>query len=167
VPIGFLLVTVLFSRTQPLIRYEMSDRIMLSPRRCDCGLPFAVVGGIEGRAEDILQLPARSGGTVSIHPNVFHDILEALPVQAWQVLEEPDVIRVLLARPQAEIDGERISSDIAQALERQGARARAVRVERVAAVVKTAMGKAPLVKAWVPPVAPEDEVVLHSRGFQR
>ena len=31
------LVTVLFSRTQPLIRYEMSDTISLSEGRCDCG----------------------------------------------------------------------------------------------------------------------------------
>ena len=49
-----LLVTVLFSRTQPLIRYEMSDRVRLSPSRCNCGLPFALLGRIEGRAEDIL-----------------------------------------------------------------------------------------------------------------
>ena len=66
------------------------------------------------------------------------------------MLEEPDVIRVLLARPEANVDGGRLSSDVAQALEKQGARAPAVRVERVDAVVKTAMGKAPLVKAWVP-----------------
>ena len=74
-------------------------------------------------------------------------------MQAWQVLEEPDVIRVLIARPEADIDSERLSFDIGQALEKQGARARAVRVERVDAVVKTATGKAPLVKAWPPPVA--------------
>ena len=91
---------------------------------------------------------------MSIHPNVFHDVLEALPVQAWQVLEEPGVIRVLLARPEADIDSKRLSFDIAQALEKQGARTRAVRVERVDAVVKTAMGKAPLIKAWAPPAAP-------------
>ena len=131
---------------------------MLSPDRCDCGLPFALIEGIEGRAEDILWLPAQSGGTVSIHPNVFHDVLEALPVQSWQVLEEPDVIRVLIARPEADIDSERLSFDIAQALERQGARARAVRVERVDAVVKTATGKAPLVRAWPPLSRAPDEV---------
>ena len=136
-----LLVTVLFSRTQPLIRYQMSDRVMLSSHRCDCGLPFALLDGIEGRAEDILRLPGRAGGSVAIHPNVFHDILEALPVQAWQVIEEPDVIRVLLARPETDVDVERLSSDLVRALDVHGARARPVRVERVDAVVEDRHGK--------------------------
>jgi phenylacetate-CoA ligase len=145
-----LLVTVLFSRTQPLIRYEMSDRVMLSRQPCDCGLPFALLGGIEGRAEDILQLPARGGGTISIHPNLFHDLLEPLPVQGWQVLEEPEVIRVLLAHPAATIDLAGLRLDVVRMLERQGAAARAVRIEQVEAVVKTAMGKAPLIKTSRP-----------------
>jgi phenylacetate-CoA ligase len=41
VPVGEVgakvLVTVLFSRTQPLIRYEMSDTISLSESHCECG----------------------------------------------------------------------------------------------------------------------------------
>lgn len=141
-----LLVTVLFSRTQPLIRYEISDRVKMSPGRCSCGLPFALLGGIEGRAEDILRLPTASGELVSIHPNVFHDLLEPLPVQAWQVLEEPDRIRVLLARPTAPIEPDRVGREIARALEQQGV-TRTVNVEQVDAVTKTAMGKAPLVRA--------------------
>ena len=91
-----------------------------------------------------------TGGVVAVHPNnVFHDLLEPLQVQAWQVLEEPDVIRVLLAHPSADIDTERLSSEVARALEKEGAHARPVHVERVDAVIRTALGKAPLVKAWV------------------
>jgi phenylacetate-CoA ligase len=142
-----LLVTVLFSRTQPLIRYEISDRVMRSDDLCDCGKKFALLGGIEGRAEDILKVPARTGGFVQIHPNVFHEILERLSVQAWQVIEEPDAIRVLLARPEDLVDILQISSDIGRALEEKGAVARPVRVERVDEVTKTALGKAPLVRA--------------------
>jgi phenylacetate-CoA ligase len=142
-----LLVTVLFSRTQPLIRYEMSDRVMLSPEPCSCGLPFAVLGGIEGRAEDILHLPTASGELVSIHPNVFHELLEKLPVQAWQVLEEPERIRVLLARLSQPMDLDRVQLDVARALEQRGV-LRRVSVEPVDAVTKTAMGKAPLVRSW-------------------
>jgi putative adenylate-forming enzyme len=115
-----LLVTVLFSRTQPLIRYEISDRVMKSDDRCDCGIEFALLGGIEGRAEDILDLPARSGGSVRIHPNLFHNILERVPVQAWQVLDEANAIRVLLVRPENSFDTLRLSSEIARALEEQG-----------------------------------------------
>lgn len=48
---GFkLLATVLFSRTLPLIRYEISDSVLLSSRECTCGLPFALMEDIQGRA---------------------------------------------------------------------------------------------------------------------
>src|SRR4030095_14816163 len=142
------LVTVLFSHTQPLIRYEMSDRVMLSPERCDCGMPFALLGGIEGRAEDILQLPVRDGGTVHIHPNVFHELLESLPVQAWQVVQEHDAIRLLLQQPGAGIDIDGLSAEVVRALERQKAISPPVRVERVEAVTKSATGKVPLIRAY-------------------
>jgi phenylacetate-CoA ligase len=147
-----LLVTVLFSRTQPLIRYEISDRVMWSDERCDCGKRFALLGGIEGRAEDMLKLPAGSGGFVRIHPNVFHKILEPLAVQAWQVIEEPNGIRVLLARPTGVVDTLRISSEIERALEKEGALPRAIHIERVEVVTKTALGKAPLVRALSKPI---------------
>ena len=141
------LVTVLFNRTQPLIRYEMSDRVMLSKVGCTCGLPFAVLSGIEGRSEDVLRLPSVSGELVSIHPNVFHAVLEGLPVQAWQVVEEPERLRVLLARPFGAIDTDRLAVELALALKRRGV-THSVAVERVETVIRTAMGKAPLVKAW-------------------
>lgn len=53
-----LLVTVLSSRTIPLIRYEMTDRVRLAPQPCPCGLPFRLIDSIEGRADDVLDLPA-------------------------------------------------------------------------------------------------------------
>lgn len=52
------LVTVLFSRTQPLIRHEMSDRVRLAPRECPSGKPYAIIGGIQGRLEEVLHHPA-------------------------------------------------------------------------------------------------------------
>jgi phenylacetate-CoA ligase len=143
-----LLVTVLFSRTQPLIRYEMSDRVMLSPERCGCGLPFALVGGIEGRAEDVLQLRGRDGGSVYIHPNVFHELLESLPVRAWQVVQEHDAIRLLLQQPGAEINIDHLRAEVVGALEQQKAIPPPVRVERVEALTKSATGKALLIRAY-------------------
>ena len=78
-----LLVTVLFSRTQPLIRYEMSDRVQALGGTCPDGLPYALMGGIEGREEEVLTLAG-----VAVHPNVFHRALERLDVAGWQVIEE-------------------------------------------------------------------------------
>lgn len=51
-----LLVTVLYSRTQPLIRYRLSDSLRLAAEPCPCRLPFAVADGIRGA-------PRRSSGS--------------------------------------------------------------------------------------------------------
>jgi phenylacetate-coenzyme A ligase PaaK-like adenylate-forming protein len=141
-----LLVTVLFSRTQPLIRYEMSDRVTRSDAKCNCGIGFALLVAIDGRTEDILELPARFVGSVRVHPNVFHLILDRLPVQAWQVLAESDGIHVLLARPDGAINMDMIASEIERAIEQQGAERPIVRVEVVEEVTKTVLGKSPLIR---------------------
>jgi phenylacetate-coenzyme A ligase PaaK-like adenylate-forming protein len=63
-----LLITNLFNRTQPLIRYELDDLVTLSPQACPCGRPFPLLKSVEGRSGDILELPAAGGGTTKVHP---------------------------------------------------------------------------------------------------
>jgi len=134
-----LLVTVLFSRTQPLIRYELCDRVAAERGSRD-DLPYAVLAGIEGREEDILTL-----GGVSVHPNVFHSALERLPVAGWQVIDEDGSLRVLLAGA-ASVDAEAIADAVRRALARAGAHDVPVAVDMVESLPRTALGKAPLVR---------------------
>jgi putative adenylate-forming enzyme len=143
-----LLVTVLFSRTQPLIRYEMSDRVALAPsgEPCPCGRRFALLSGIDGRAEDILELPG-ADGPVRVHPNVFHRVLEPVPAAGWQVVQERDGVRVLLAGAPPTLDGDSVAAAVRRELAHAGVTAPEVRLERVDAIPKTAAGKAPLVRA--------------------
>ncbi len=63
-----LLVTNLFNRTQPLIRYELNDLLTLSPDPCPCGRPFRLLKSVEGRSDDVLEMPATEGGTIKVHP---------------------------------------------------------------------------------------------------
>jgi phenylacetate-CoA ligase len=74
-----IVVTVLFSRTQPLIRYEISDSVRFAATEQGCHLPFSTIEGVQGRREDILLLPAPNNRLVPIHPNVFHDAIELVP----------------------------------------------------------------------------------------
>ena len=83
------LITVLFSCTQPLIRYEMSDSVQLTMSLCPCGRPYALLDGIQGRVEEILHFPAVAGGWVVVHPNMFHDVLDLVPAGAWQGCSGP------------------------------------------------------------------------------
>lgn len=135
------LVTVLFSRTQPLIRYELSDHVMALDGACADGLPFALLGGVEGRQEDVLTLAG-----IVVHPHVFHAPLERVAVAGWQVIEEGGRLRVLLARPSAGIDAAAVAGDLVRALESVGVHGVVVEVDLVDEIPRTAMGKAPLVR---------------------
>jgi phenylacetate-CoA ligase len=141
------LVTVLFSRTQPLIRYEMSDTISLSSSRCDCGRELGLVASIEGRTEDVLALPAAGATTVSIHPNVFHLVLEPLPVKQWQIEQTDRALVLRIVPSDAPVVAERIVSALGAGLAEAGALPVPIDVQLVGALVKTPLGKTPLIKA--------------------
>ncbi|TFD75162.1 phenylacetate--CoA ligase family protein [Cryobacterium sp. Sr8] len=140
-----ILVTVLFSRTLPLIRYEMSDSVGIDGRGCPCGRLFALLAGIEGRVEDVLLLPGITG-EVSIHPNVFHNVLDEATIAGWQVIQEPASLRVLLAGLAASASVEQVRAGVEAALKSAGAVGTDVDVRVVDAVERTALGKAPLVR---------------------
>ena len=148
VPVGVtadrVLVTVLFSRTLPLIRYELTDSIRLSRERCSCGLPFALLEAVEGRTEDTLSLPGRHGA-VRVHPNVFHTALEALAPNGWQVEQQPNTLMVRLVAPAA--DPELVRRRVQEALADLTIEAIAVEVVAVTALERTRLGKIQLVKA--------------------
>jgi phenylacetate-coenzyme A ligase PaaK-like adenylate-forming protein len=141
------LVTVLFSRTQPLIRYEMSDTISVSSSRCDCGRELRLVESIEGRSEDVLTLAGPRGTTVSIHPNVFHRVLEPLPVKQWQLEQTENALVLRIVPSGAPIVPASIASALSGALAESGALPVPIDVQLADAVVKTRLGKAPLIKA--------------------
>jgi phenylacetate-coenzyme A ligase PaaK-like adenylate-forming protein len=149
VPIGVtgdrLLVTVLFSRTQPLIRYELSDRVRFSAEAASDRGPFGLLDVIEGREEDILSLPAREGrGSVRVHPNVFHAALEPTG-GPWQVVREPHRLRILLA-DEGRTDAALLIVRLREALAAAGAAGIALSIEHVVAIPRTRLGKAPLVR---------------------
>jgi phenylacetate-CoA ligase len=141
------LVTVLFSRTQPLIRYEMSDTISLSDSSCDCGRGFGLLRTIDGRAEDFLTLPAASGDSVTVHPNVFHHLLDPLSVKQWQVEHTTEGLVVRIVPGDAAIDPSGLIAALTRQLRGAGAVLVPIHVELVDNITKTALGKAPPIKA--------------------
>jgi putative adenylate-forming enzyme len=141
-----LLATVLSSRTLPLIRYELTDRVRLSTQRCPCGRPFRLMAAIEGRTDDVLTLPAAGGGTVAVHPVVFHQVLDLLDAAGWQVRQDDGGLQVLVAAPGAAVEIDALEQEVTTALRRAGA-VTAVRVRLVDAIPAGAAGKRPLVVA--------------------
>lgn len=138
-----LLVTALFSRTQPLIRYVLTDRVRIHADGArDLG-PFSrLVQEVEGRTEDVLALPATSGREVMIHPNLFHGVLERADAP-WQVIRHQDSIEVLVA---GHVDAAAMQLRLTSALASAGAAPIAVMVKHVESIPRTALGKAPRVR---------------------
>ena len=144
-----LLITTLFSRTQPLIRYELNDSVRVSTEPHDCGLPFAVLESIQGRVEDSLILPALAGGEVLIRPLVINRIMDIVPVSGWQLIQQADHgLVVLLAGAGNGLPDETLVSQIKSSLAQEGAQVSYVRIQHVPEIPKTASGKAPLIKAF-------------------
>jgi len=138
-------VTVLFSRTLPLIRYELSDQVALGGRGCACGRPFGLLAGVEGRTEDVLVLPAPNG-EVHVHPNVFHAVLDELGAAQWQVVHEPGRLRVLLVETGTAIDNATVRQSVEDAVHAAGATQTDVQVETVDNIPRSALGKLPLIR---------------------
>ena len=145
-----LLVTVLFSRTVPLIRYELSDRVAVADMAapCECGKPFAVLAGIQGRVEDTVFRDGACGTPVAIKPNMFHDVLEPAPVDGWQVVQASQTgITVSIIGPQVGYDESDITDKIRSRLRGQGAHDPVVQVRVVEKLQQSLTGKTPLVQA--------------------
>jgi phenylacetate-CoA ligase len=88
-----ILFTSLFGFTQPVIRYEITDMMVLAPEPCPCGQPFRRILAINGRNDDVLYLQGRGGRQVAVHPVHFWNVLESFTdIRQYQVVHEPDGI---------------------------------------------------------------------------
>lgn len=83
-----ILMTNLFQYTQPLIRYEVSDRVVRHSEPCPCGNPAPWLT-LEGRSDDVLLLQA-STGAVRIAPlSVYAVLKEVHGIRRFQLLSRP------------------------------------------------------------------------------
>jgi phenylacetate-CoA ligase len=138
-----LLVTNLFNRAQPLIRFEISDLVAIDPDPCPCGRSLLRLRSLEGRAEDVIRF-----GDVTVHPLQFAIVTADPDVREFQVVQEGEALRLRLAL--------REGSDGAEERLREGVRARLaelgvpqpeVRVECVDALERSPGGKLQVVVA--------------------
>lgn len=136
------LVTVFWSRTLPLIRYEISDHLKLDPNPCSCGRTFTLIKEIQGREENVIYLPGQKGGEVAIQPDVFFDNMVLLPVDGWQVVQEhEDAITFLILRPHPDFSESDFLKRITEELVKQGAKPPSVKVEYIEELRRTPLGK--------------------------
>jgi len=141
------LVTNLHNLVQPIIQLEVADVMTMHPDPCPCGRTLARAAAIDGRHDDVLSLPARGGGTVTVLPAQFSVITTDRAVREFQVRQEPGGVRVMVV-PCHDGDAEleaRLQAAVGRALGEAGADAR-VEVERCPELVRRG-GKLQIVQA--------------------
>jgi phenylacetate-coenzyme A ligase PaaK-like adenylate-forming protein len=69
------LLTHLGNRVQPILRYDLGDRITVSARPCDCGSPLPVIQ-VSGRNDPPLQMRGTNGKPVVLLPLALTTVLE-------------------------------------------------------------------------------------------
>jgi len=129
------LLTNLFNRALPLIRYEISDILTIADGVCECGRPDARIASIEGRREDYLQLRSQHGGTVRVHAGRLKAPLSGVPgLRQFQLIPEGNGLRLRITvrdgREPTEVMA-RAARAVEDSLEGAGAEIEAVAVEVV------------------------------------
>lgn len=95
------IVTDLWRRVQPIVRYRLNDILTLSPDPCPCGSAFQVIKSIEGRCDDVCVMEC--GDKVAAFKPFYPDTLRRILLLAdariddYQLVQErPGQLRVRL-----------------------------------------------------------------------
>lgn len=96
-PSHTVLISNLANRVQPFLRYDLGDSVVLRPDPCPCGSPLPAVR-VQGRAADLLTLPAGAGATSELSPMLFGTVLDRTTgLDRYQLIQSaPAVLRVRL-----------------------------------------------------------------------
>lgn len=136
---GRLLVTNLFNRTQPLIRYELSDMVTLDSSPCPCGRRTPRIVALDGRSDDILVLPGRDGRPRPVHPLAVRSPFAGLAeVRAYQIVHDGALhVRVVPSEgAEPSSVAAHVSSALGGKLEQLGVVPPEIRVELVACLAR-------------------------------
>ena len=116
------------------------------PGGCPCGRPYALLAAIQGREQEALRFPHRQtapSGWCSPSCSTTSWTRSAPP--AGRSCNDPDGLEVLLAHPHG-VDQPALAASLQAGADRPGRRRAAVRIREVAAIARTALGKAPLIR---------------------
>lgn len=118
------LLTNLANRVQPLIRYDLGDRIAVHTRGCECGSSLPVIE-VHGRHDDTLHLAQAGGKPVSLLPLAVCAVLEEeAGLVDFQVVQcGPAELDVLIGRDDspAHVASQRAVDALGRYLARMGA----------------------------------------------
>jgi phenylacetate-coenzyme A ligase PaaK-like adenylate-forming protein len=132
-----LLITCLYNLTEPLIRYEVTDQLVVLPEPCPCGLAMRRIDHLVGRTEDTFTY----AGGVRVHPLTIEAPLGRCRHVVWyQVIQTERGVRVCCC-VSGPVNPSELSAAIAADLRGCGLTDPEVTVEPVAELPRQASGK--------------------------
>lgn len=112
--------TNLANHVQPLIRYDIGDRVTLHAQPCGCGSPLPAME-VQGRTDDMLRLADARGHRVLLPPLALVSVLEDAGVLDFQLVQTGErELRLAIGAHHAEHDGRRAKQALRDHLDRQG-----------------------------------------------
>lgn len=106
------LVTNLANRVQPLIRYDLGDRVVVRPDPCPCGSPLPAVR-VEGRSGDVLRFRSPDGREVSVPPRALAAVLRQTPgVRRFQAVRTSPAELTVHLEPESGADPEQVRAAV-------------------------------------------------------
>ncbi|USG64257.1 phenylacetate--CoA ligase family protein [Brevibacillus ruminantium] len=93
---GALLVTDLYNRVMPRLRYQLGDMLALSAENCSCGINYPVLKEIDGRVDDMF---VSTNGTF-VHGHFINHIIRSLDgFRTFQLVQHaPDRLTLRLVK---------------------------------------------------------------------
>jgi phenylacetate-coenzyme A ligase PaaK-like adenylate-forming protein len=136
------LLTNLANHVQPLIRYDLGDRVRLHPGRCACGSALPVID-VQGRVDDSLLLRDAHGHAVRLLPLALTTVLEdEAGVLDFQIVQHGErTLQLSVGVQQGEQALQRSRSALAGFLRRQGLAGVRVQAHAGPAAVRGRSGK--------------------------
>jgi len=142
-PSAKLLLTNLFNLTQPLIRYEVTDQVVVVPEACPCGVAARRIDQVLGRMDDTFTYP----GGVCVHPLTIRAPLgRHRHVAEYQVVQTPRGVCVRFCAI-GEVDAGALATTIVTGLRGCGLADPDVSLEQVSELPRQISGK---MKRFIP-----------------
>lgn len=119
------LVTNLANRVQPVIRYDLGDRVRIGTEACPCGSPLPTVT-VQGRTDDVLTFESKTGAPVTVLPLAIGTLVEGTPgVHRFQLIQTGRMELTVRLEPETGAEqaavGAAVDKRVQQFLSEQGA----------------------------------------------
>lgn len=131
------IVTDLWRRVQPIIRYRLNDILVFGPPgACACGSAFRTIERIEGRVDDVCRFATPDGSLRPVFPATLRRmiLLSSPAVRDFEVIQDRDShlrVRIALAAgAEFEPVSTRVRHAVQNGLYEQGVAANALEVEQ-------------------------------------